>query len=90
VPAKRPGDCRSLFANLSDYLDGRLPAKTCDEMRQHIEGCPACVVFIQDLKRAIDRCRTLEVCPDTEAPPVLRRLLTEEYLRLMKNTSSRL
>jgi RNA polymerase sigma-70 factor (ECF subfamily) len=55
-------------------------------MREHIEACPACVAFIQDLKRAIDRCRALEVCPDDEARPILRRLLTKEYLRL-KNSS---
>lgn len=82
----RPADCRTLFANLSEYLDNRLEPESCDRMRRHIEACPACVAFIQDLKRAIDRCRTLEVCPDAEIPPVLRRLLTEEYLRLTKNS----
>lgn len=81
--AARPEECRSIFANLSEYLDNRLQAEPCEQMRRHIEGCPACVVFIHDLKRAIDRCRSLDVCPDAEASPVLRRLLTEEYLRLV-------
>lgn len=81
----RPVDCREIFANLSEYLDARLPPATCDQMRRHFEGCPACVAFIQDLKRAIDRCRAIDVCPDSTSP-VLRRLLTEEYLRLTKNT----
>jgi RNA polymerase sigma-70 factor, ECF subfamily len=84
--AHRPADCRALFANMSEYLDNRLQPKSCDQMRRHMEGCPACVVFIQDLQRAIDRCRSLQVCPDAEVPPVLRRLLTEEYLRLTKNS----
>lgn len=83
---RRPPDCRTIFANLSEYLDNRLQPESCNRMRRHIEGCPACVAFIQDLKRAIDRCRALDVCPDAEAPPVLRRLLTEEYLRLTKNS----
>lgn len=82
----RQADCREIFANLSEYLDDRLPPATCDQMRRHIEECPACVAFIQDLKRAIDRCRALDVCPDATTSPVLRRLLTEEYLRLTKNT----
>ena len=84
-PAVASADCRKIFANLSEYLDNRLQPESCERMRRHIKGCPACVAFIQDLKRAIDRCRALEVCPDAEAPPVLRRLLTEEYLRLVGN-----
>lgn len=84
-PAQRSPACREIFANLSSYLDGELEPETCDRMRRHIEACPACVAFIQDLKRAIDRCRALDVCPDAAAPPVLRRLLTQEYLRLVGN-----
>ncbi len=85
-PRPRPADCRRIFANLSEYLDDRLEPATCDQMRRHMEACPACVAFIQDLKGAIERCRKLEVSPDAEVPPVLRRLLTEEYLRLIKNS----
>lgn len=84
--APRSADCRAIFANLSEYMDGRLQPEPCDRMRRHIEGCPACVAFIHDLKRAIDRCRALEVCPDEGVKPVLHRLLTEEYLRLMKTS----
>jgi RNA polymerase sigma-70 factor (ECF subfamily) len=91
---QRPAECREIFANLSQYLDGELAPENCERMRRHIEACPSCVAFIQDLKRAIDRCRSLDVCPDAEAPPALvaaatlRRLLTEEYLRLVKNSPS--
>ena len=84
--ARRPGQCREIFANLSEYLDGRLEPENCERMRKHIEACPACVAFIQDLKRAIDHCRALDVCPERETQPILRRLLTEEYLRL-KNSA---
>lgn len=79
---RRSAQCRQIFDNLSEYLDGELPTEDCDRMHRHIEACPACVAFIQDLKRAIDRCRSLEVCPDEDSRPVLRRLLTEEYRRL--------
>jgi RNA polymerase sigma-70 factor, ECF subfamily len=78
-------ECRQIFANLSEYLDGAMAPEGCDRMRRHIEACPTCVAFIQDLKQAIDRCRSLDVCPDSTAPPALRRLLTEEYLRLVKD-----
>lgn len=85
-PASRPTECREIFANLSDYLDGELPPTTCEQMRSHIEACPTCLAFIQDLKRAIDRCRSLDFCHRTDAPPALRRLLTEEYRRLLSGS----
>lgn len=78
----RSTQCREVFGNLSEYLDGELPPADCERMRNHMDACPACVAFIEDLKRAIDRCRSLEVCPHEESSPVLRRLLTEEYRRL--------
>ena len=83
--ASRPAQCQEIFSNLSEYLDGELPLESCEQMRSHIEACPTCLAFIQDLKRAIDRCRSLDFCHATEAPPALRRLLTEEYLRLVKS-----
>ncbi|HEX3659790.1 MAG TPA: sigma-70 family RNA polymerase sigma factor [Acidobacteriaceae bacterium] len=86
---RRSAQCREIFANLSDYLDGRLEPESCERMRSHIEACPACVAFIEDLKRAIDRCRALDVRPQEETEPALRRLLTEEYLRL-KNSADNL
>lgn len=87
--SRRPAQCREIFANLSEYLDGQLAPESCDRMRRHIEACPSCVAFIQDLKRAIDRCHSLNVCPDATTQPTLRRLLTEEYLRL-KNSAPNL
>lgn len=86
-PSGNP-ECREIFANLSEYLDGRLQAESCERMRRHILACPACVAFIRDLKRAIDRCRSLDVCPDPGTAPMLRGLLTQEYLRLLKSIPS--
>jgi RNA polymerase sigma-70 factor (ECF subfamily) len=81
--SKRPDACRELFANLSEYLDGRVEPRTCDEMRAHIEGCPYCVAFLRDLRAAIDRCRSLEVPCDPAIAQRLRSILTREYLRLL-------
>jgi RNA polymerase sigma-70 factor (ECF subfamily) len=79
----RPAECRELFSNLSEYLDGRVEPHTCEEMRGHIEACPACVAFLRDLRVAIDRCRSLEVPCDPAVAPRLRSILTQEYLRLL-------
>ena len=79
----RPTECRELFANLSEYLDGRVEPQSCEAMRSHIDSCPACVVFLRDLRVAIDRCRSLEVPCDPAIAPSLRSILTQEYLRLL-------
>jgi len=81
--SRKPAECRDLFANLSEYLDGRIEPVTCDQMRAHIEGCPSCVAFLHDLRAAIDRCRALEVPCDPAVAPRLRTILTREYLRLL-------
>src|ERR1035438_9257643 len=81
--SERPGECRDLFANLSEYLDGRVEPLTCDQMRLHIEGCPSCVAFLRDLRAAIDHCRSLDVSCDPAVAMRLRTILTREYLRLL-------
>jgi RNA polymerase sigma-70 factor (ECF subfamily) len=82
--AQRPAECRELFANLSEYLDARVEPRTCEEMRAHIERCPACVAFLKDLRAAIDRCRSFEVACDPDVAQRMRALITQEYLRLME------
>jgi len=81
--SQRPTECRELFANLSEYMDGRVQSPNCDQMREHIEACPACVVFLRDLRAAIDRCRSLEIPCDSAVAPRLRSILTQEYLRML-------
>lgn len=76
-------DCRTLFANLSEYLDGRMEPRTCEQMTHHIDACPSCIAFIHDLRAAIDRCRALKADCDPVMAERLRSLLTREYLRLL-------
>jgi len=89
---ERPAECRELFANLSEYLDARVEPRTCEQMRAHIERCPACIAFLKDLRSAVDRCRSLDVTCDVDVAQRMRALMTQEYLRLMelpkKNVSS--
>jgi RNA polymerase sigma-70 factor (ECF subfamily) len=80
---QRPAECRELFSNLSEYLDGRVEPRSCEEMRGHIEACPACIAFLRNLRVAIDRCRSLEIPCDSALAPRLRSILTQEYLRLL-------
>ena len=85
---KRPRECVEIFGNLSEYLDGRMEKKSCKQMRAHIDACPACIAFLSDLKLAIDRCRKLNMPFDSDTCASLRRLLAEEYLRLLQSGDS--
>jgi len=80
---QRPRECRELFANLSEYLDARVEPRTCEQMRAHIEKCPACIAFLKHLRAAIDHCRSLEVACDPDVARRMRALMTQEYLRLI-------
>ena len=86
---EHPLECREIFANLSEYLDGRVEALTCDKMRKHIEACPSCVAFLRDLRLAIDRCRALETGCNPAVAQRLRALLTREYLRMLPTPAAR-
>ena len=86
---ERPAECRELFANLSEYMDGRVEAPACDQMRIHIEACPTCVAFLRELRVAIDRCRSLDIQCDSAVAPRLRSILTQEYLRMLGMGSAR-
>ncbi|MGB8262210.1 MAG: sigma-70 family RNA polymerase sigma factor [Terracidiphilus sp.] len=82
--APRPSaECHELFANLSEYLDGRVEPVTCEQMTVHIQACPACVAFLRELRTAIDRCRSLRLPCDPAVAARLRAVLTREYLRLI-------
>jgi RNA polymerase sigma-70 factor, ECF subfamily len=85
---QRSTECRELFSNLSEYLDGRVEPRTCEAMRRHIEACPACIAFLRKLRMAIDQCRSLEIPCDPAVTLRLRTILTKEYLRLLGMTST--
>ena len=71
-----------MFAQLSEYLDGRMPDLTCERIQKHLEGCPPCVAFVADLERAVQRCRSYTTPCKPETADRLRQLLVAEYLRL--------
>jgi RNA polymerase sigma-70 factor, ECF subfamily len=82
--AEKPPSCRQMFAGLSEYLDGRLDELSCEHVQKHLLDCPACVVFLNDLRRAVDRCRKADAPCESKTAEKLRRLLVDEYLRMSK------
>ncbi len=64
---KHSGDCKEIFAMLSEYLDAELPAQTCEEIRAHLADCPPCIEFLESLRRSVKLCRQYEAA-ETPGP----------------------
>ncbi len=78
----QPVECKRLFAGLSEYIDKRVDDISCERLERHLADCPPCVAFINDLSRAVERCRALEVPCDSRTAASLQRLLADEFARL--------
>lgn len=49
--------CKEVFALLSDYLDLELPPDVCEQINNHLAGCPPCIEFAESLRATIELCR---------------------------------
>ena len=79
-------ECRELFALLSEYLDGELPADSCEHIRAHIAGCPPCVEFVNSLRRSVELLhghRSAATPPPL--PEQLRNALRAAYRRTIRD-----
>ena len=54
-------NCTRIFAALSEYLDGELPATNCRDLERHLKGCQPCLAYLENLKTTIQACRKLRV-----------------------------
>lgn len=70
--------CRELFAKLSDYLDGEIDADSCAHIDAHLEDCPACVEFLDSLRRTVHWVRA---APEAPLPDEAKRRVIEAWAR---------
>ena len=75
----RPDRCRTLFAALSDYIDGVVNEAVCEEMDRHIDDCEPCQSFIASLKDAVAQCRMYKPSCEPRRAEELRRELVAKY-----------
>ncbi len=78
VEAREPL-CRSLFAALSDYMDGVVDDAVCTEMDRHIDECKPCQAFLASLKQAVEQCRSYQPRCRPHRAEELRRDLVTKY-----------
>jgi RNA polymerase sigma-70 factor (ECF subfamily) len=85
--ARNPVSCRQMFAGLSEFIDRRVDDLECERVQQHLLGCPACMAFVNDLARAVERCKALDTPCQPKTADKLRKLLMQEYQRYSKPSS---
>jgi anti-sigma factor RsiW len=65
--------CRELVQVISAYLEGTLPAEDRLRFDAHLEECPYCVNYLEQMRETIS---TLgELTPDSMAPDKRREIL---------------
>jgi RNA polymerase sigma-70 factor, ECF subfamily len=79
----RPGRCKEMFAELSDYLDEQLDDSPCQELERHMDGCGPCQAFVASLEATIDYCRKSGAdCAPQRNASRLRKDLMQNYQRM--------
>ena len=46
-----------MFAELSDYLDGKLVDPLRQQLKRHLKGCQPCQALLASLKATVEQCR---------------------------------
>jgi anti-sigma factor RsiW len=49
--------CEELRGQVSAYVDGELPALTCEHIERHCRSCADCAELVEGLRKAIGLCR---------------------------------
>lgn len=83
---KRGANCKRIFAALSDYLDGQLPDRSCDDIRRHLADCAPCIAFLDDLNRAVSNVKTV---PPPQPDPKVAAAIRNQLLPLLEQANPR-
>ena len=74
-------NCRELTELLLDFLNDELPEDFCARIRQHLEECPPCVIYVETYQITIKLSRKL--CAPPLPDGLARRLqaLLQQHLQ---------
>lgn len=87
--ATRPANCKSMFAELSNYLDEQLDDSMCAELQKHMDGCEPCKAFLSTLRNTILAMRQSGTEPlDPQKTRKLRDHVVASYKNAMPKITS--
>jgi anti-sigma factor (TIGR02949 family) len=56
--------CKQAIRQLSEFLDGELPAELAEALQRHLKHCEDCRLVVDTTRK------TIEICCNTEPPPL--------------------
>jgi predicted anti-sigma-YlaC factor YlaD len=66
-------NCRELLDMLSEYVDGELEARLCNEIEQHMVGCQNCRIVVDSLRKTVSLYQMIQ--DETAMPEDMRERL---------------
>ena len=79
------GDCRKMFAALSEYIDDELDEAKCREIEAHAAACIKCRICLETLRRTVTLARHTR---NRSVPPEFSNRLAFFFTQLIKEHHS--
>jgi anti-sigma factor RsiW len=76
MDAREEMTCRELVEVVSDYLEGRLPERDRELLETHLDECPYCKEYIEQMRTTV---RTLGRLSEDSLEPETRARLVEAF-----------
>jgi predicted anti-sigma-YlaC factor YlaD len=68
--------CQELVELVTDYLEGALSASDRRRFEEHLEGCPYCRIYLDQMRQTV---RTLGRLPEEVIPPQALDALLDHF-----------
>ena len=72
---RHSGNCKEVFALLSEWLDLELPPDACHDIEEHLAGCPPCIEFAESLRKTVALCHQYD--PGEVPGPITEKAKTD-------------
>jgi hypothetical protein len=73
--------CQASTRQATEFIENRLPVQSRDAVEQHLLSCPACKIYIDQLRLVRDSLRDLPDAGNVQK----RDALTEHFVRTMRD-----
>jgi len=77
-------ECRRIFEQISDFIDGEAAPEVCRHIEEHLKGCRDCDNFIDSVRKTVELYRKESSYMPEEARTELHRLMEEQCRELKK------